>query len=185
MIALLVEYRYLFLFFGMVIFGETVFFPAAYLVYSGTLEFWPVLIVSLFATLVADNVWYFIGRIVPREKLLKLRVVEKRGEMLEKSSAWFDKYGLRILFYSKFLYGTRVIVQIVCGMRRLSFLPYLLVNTLGLVTVYILIFAIIFTTNISIEALQLGAHRFEILFLVLALLGIIVHICVKSILKKI
>src|SRR3989338_4342058 len=62
MLELLIQYQYIFLFFGLIVLGETVFFPAAYLVYIGEMKFVPVFIIGLAATLIADVVWYFIGK---------------------------------------------------------------------------------------------------------------------------
>ena len=175
MLELLIQYQYIFLFFGLIVLGETVFFPAAYLVYIGEMKFVPVFIIGLAATLIADVVWYFIGKYMPHGKLIQLKVYKKKEEFFGKLMKLFDKHGLRIVLLSKFLYGTRVVSQIVCGMRKIHFWKYFGVNVLAVSILHLGIYALVILAWGGTDVVQNETHKFMLIMTFLVVVVVFLH----------
>lgn len=130
-IELITLYKYPFLFMGMFFFGEAVFIPAVYLSFEGQISLAGVIIISIAANIVADFVWYFLAATMPFSKIKTWKSVRGREKTLDKISSLLDVYGYKLLFVSKFVYGTRILVQIICGLKHLNLWKYLVVNTVG------------------------------------------------------
>lgn len=130
------------LFIGMLIGGETVLVPAMYVVLSGAMQLLPFLIIVIAATCISDAVWYAIGRSLPKEKVLNLPFLKRHTERITKAQALLDRYKSAGIILSKFVYGSRTVVQILAGTIRIPFWRYIGINTLGVVIYVFLIFGI-------------------------------------------
>jgi len=128
MLEILWSNIYYAIFIGLFFAGETVLIPAIYLGVEGRLDLPLVIAISLMAAVISDLVWYFVGRLFPLSKILTFRPFRSKNAEIDSLSKVFDKHALYILFLSKFIYGTRTIVQILCGSRKISFLPYFMIN---------------------------------------------------------
>lgn len=146
-------YPYLALFIGMLIAGEVVLLPAIYLATTGRLDLGAVLAVSIFATLLSDTLWYGLGRRFPASTLKHLSGRISHGFLNGLEQA-FTRGGRRILFMSKFIYGTRTIVQVLAGVHGMPWSSYIWVNSAGVVTVTALL------TLLSYSVIG-TTHRFE------------------------
>src|SRR4051812_25995630 len=123
------EQPYLLLFVTLLLGGETVLVPALYLALIGKLQIAPVIAVASLATILSDCAWFFVGRLLPAERLSRIRWLGKKWpQVLAKSSGLFHRHGLKLVFISKFLYGTRIASQMLAGVARLPFVRYLMVN---------------------------------------------------------
>ena len=156
---------YVFIFIGMFFFGETVFFPALYLAFRGTLEVPAVIMLMIAATILADSVWYLIGRFLPRERAMGMMRPRAR-HVAEKLTGFFSTHRLKTLYLSKFVYGTRTVVQVLSGMYKTPFVPYMIVNVLGIISLAAVILTLAYLTNSTLEALTGAVHTLEIGFLV-------------------
>ncbi len=129
------------LFLALILGGETVLLPAIYLATTGTLQLPLLFVVSFSATLVADAILYILGTTIPHEDFSSHSFLGKHQNRINSLTHVFALHPFLILFTSKFVYGTRTAVQILCGMYHVPFAKYLLVNALGISTlniVYIL-----------------------------------------------
>jgi membrane protein DedA with SNARE-associated domain len=167
-VELLILYKYPFLFLGMFVFGEAVFIPAIYLALEGQFNISGVIIISILANIVADFVWYFLAAAVPFEKIRTWGKVKGKEKTLEKISDLLDIYGYKLLFISKFIYGTRILVQIICGLKRLNLWKYLIVNTIGtalyLGFLYVLTLALhAGVSSVAVQEIKLAVAAFIII----------------------
>src|SRR4051812_21010165 len=105
MFGFLLTYKYVLLFLGLLVAGETVLLPAIYLVLIGELDFWATSLVACSATFLADAFWFGLGRHLSRERIMQMKIYKKRSQFFDKVSRLFDRHGLRIVVYTKFLYG--------------------------------------------------------------------------------
>jgi membrane protein DedA with SNARE-associated domain len=140
MLELLQQYQYIFLFIGVIIGGETVIVPAVYLVLTKIFNLGFFLSITIVATVISDTAWYLFGRYVPWEKMNRYRAISKRKELLSKFGVRFDRRALWYLYISKFVYGTRILAQVLSGLRRIPYWKYILVNTLAILSWITLIF---------------------------------------------
>src|SRR4051812_22138626 len=116
------EQPYLLLFLALLLGGETVLVPAVYLALVGKLEIAPVVGVASVATILSDSVWFCVGRFLAFERLCRIRWLGKRWpQVLTSTSDLFRRHGLKLVFISKFLYGTRIAAQMLAGVTRLPF----------------------------------------------------------------
>jgi len=88
---------------------------------------------AIAATLAADVLWYFFGSMIPWGRLMHLPFLKRRSTLIERLTEAFRVRGLTVVFLSKFIYGTRIIAQVIAGAHRLPFWRYLAVNTAGIV----------------------------------------------------
>jgi membrane protein DedA with SNARE-associated domain len=166
LLGVLSLHPYVFIFIGLFFFGETVFLPSLYLGFKGTLSVPIVIALMITASLLSDLVWYTIGRWFPKETVVR-RLGERSARHMEQLSSFFDAHRLKTLFLSKFVYGTRTIVQVLSGMHRTPFWEYMLVNMLGTGALAGATLALAYLTNSTLQALTHTVHRLEIGFLIL------------------
>ncbi len=184
MLGLLQQHQYIFLFAGIVIGGETVLIPAVYLAVIGVFNFIPLIIITIIATAVSDSAWYMLGRILAIEKIKTLKMFQRRKELFNKATVLFDRHGLRLLFFSKFVYGSRIITQVLCGVSGIGYVRYIIVNTLGIVTWLTAILAVGAAIGGSLDTLRIVAHRGELLFILFFIIVIFLHVWTKKIMNK-
>lgn len=129
------------LFVGLLAAGEVVLIPALYLAVTGHLELPVVLGIAISATILSDLGWYGLGRLFPSAALSRL-AKRRGGRLLPWIEQVFTERAARALFYSKFVYGTRVLAQLLAGLHAMPLRVYLPVNTIAIVAVTLLFTAI-------------------------------------------
>jgi membrane protein DedA with SNARE-associated domain len=183
LLAPLSLHPYVFIFIGMFFFGETVFFPALYLAFRGTLSVSSVIELMIAATILSDLVWYVIGRSMPKTRAVRL-MGHRAARVMEKISEFFMMHRLRVLYLSKFVYGTRTVVQVLSGMYKTPFVPYMIVNMLGVVSIATVILVLAYITNSTLDALTDTVHTLEIGFLVLIAILACVYIFIRRVIVR-
>lgn len=174
---------YLFLFIGLLAGGETVLLPAVYAAFVGIFNIFAVAGIAIAAALLSDSVWYSIGRFLPFGKLNRFSLFKKNEAAFSKISAVFEQRGLVILFVSKFVYGTRIIVQILSGTFRLPYFRYLAVDAAGTVALLGLIFATAALANKTIGQINILGFR-QLAFVLFIGLVILLQSWIKNFAKK-
>lgn len=175
-------YTYLILFFAMFILGETVFMPAVYLSLNNQLNPILVILVSALATSIADLIWYYVAAHVPVQKLKKWHRVERHQHTFNRLSELFDAHSYRILFLSKFVYGTRILVQLISGMKKIPVWKYLGVNALGIISYMLFLYVIAIAVDTTVARYVLGGFKFGIVSFIL--LAVIINVCIHLIAKR-
>jgi membrane protein DedA with SNARE-associated domain len=170
LLGALSAHPYLSLFVGMLFLGEMVLLPAIYLATSGRIDLLAVVIVSVLATLISDCLWYALGRCFPTRTLKRM---SKRGNgLITGLEQAFNARAKRVLFLSKFVYGTRTLVQVLAGIHQMRYRNYILVNTAGVLavtaTLILIAYAIIGTTYRLNEIID----KVEIAFLLFVLVTV-------------
>lgn len=169
---------YIFLFIGFFIFGETVFLPALYLALFGPLNVTHITGLMVFAALLSDVIWYLVGRYIPYDRLRRM-IGQRLTHTMDSIEDVFRENRLKILFVSKFVYGTRTVVQILSGVFRTRFVPYFLVDIAGTVTLIGGIVAVALVTHSTVETFMTSVDRAKMTFVVFVLAVIALHIIIK------
>lgn len=119
------------IFLGAFFFGETVIITAAFLATQGVVSLEAVFLFSLAGTLVADIVWFYVGRSA-------LTVTRRFAVYKEKYQGFLSVleriYGTKpflVLLFIKFLYGTRILTILYLSMRRMRLYVFLLFDFIG------------------------------------------------------
>lgn len=125
------------LFIGLLLGGETALLPAMYLGISGVINLEAVFGISIIATAISDTFWYYLGRTMSAEKISSIGIFKKYTEKITALSSSFRSNGFTLLFFSKFVYGTRTVAQILCGIHALHFVKYFFTNIFGILALNI------------------------------------------------
>ena len=162
---------YIALFAGMLIAGEVVLLPAIFLATTGRIDLLAVVSISLLATLISDAIWYALGRRFPAPVIHRLSG-QFGDKFLNSIERIFNVGGGRILFLSKFVYGTRTLVQVLAGVHGLPFRNYLPINMAGVLAVIMVLilvsYAIVGMTVRIDEVMQ----RLQVAFLLFVIITV-------------
>ena len=99
--------------------GDTVTVFAAYMVGTGRLNYFAVFFTATAGNLTGFMTMYHIGRYFGKKFFLERNYKFFPKESIEKTEAWFNKYGYRIILFNRFLSGLRSVISIFAGMTRL------------------------------------------------------------------
>lgn len=107
---------------------------AGALVSSGELNLPGCLLTALAASLLADLIWYQIGRVQGGAVLnLMCRLSWRPDSCVSTTKTAFSKYGARTLLFSKFVPGLSVIAPPLSGMVRVSLSRFIIYDGIGAV----------------------------------------------------
>ena len=169
----LYTHPYLFIAIGMIVAGELVLLPAIYLAATGRLDLGAVIALALAATLVADLAWYYAGRKFPASALSRIPG-RRSAQVVSGLERLFARKGAHLLVLSKFVYGTRVAIQVLAGVHKMPFRTYLVANSLGVLavtgTLVLIAYSVIGTARRLDEVMQDVELAF-LLFVAVVLLG--------------
>jgi membrane protein DedA with SNARE-associated domain len=168
-VTLFTSYPYPIIFVSLLVGGGIILFPAFYLAVLGVFTWWHIIGIMVLATLFADSFWYLVGRgAVPAFMSSRFN----RAKYLKKVTNSTKGRELILLFYSKFVYGTRIAVQVLCGARRVNFAAYLFVNTATVILLGLLYYGTVKFAAAGIETLGELRYTFvKVLVLTFVVLG--------------
>lgn len=116
--------------------SEIIMPSAGYTAAKGELTLIGVIIAGSIGSLLAAALLYWIGRKIPQHHLFTL--VERYGKYLrisvadlEKSLAWFEKYGHRIVFFGRMVPAVRSLISIPAGMSKMPFSKFMAYSAFG------------------------------------------------------
>lgn len=116
--------------------SEIIMPSAGYTASKGDLSLIGVIIAGSIGSLLAAALLYWIGRKIPQHNLFTL--VERYGKYLrisvadlEKSLAWFEKYGHRIVFFGRMIPAVRSLISVPAGMSKMPFGKFIIYSTFG------------------------------------------------------
>lgn len=184
LVTAIITYKYAFAALGILLVGEPVLVPALYLATIGVMDIVALMFIAVLATLLADMIWYFIGMHITRERLLKLPWVRRQRNYVEQFSSFFESNSFRILFVSRFIYGVRIVTQLLCGMHHLSFRKYFAVNAASVLVWMALLVALVVAVDASVTAVQNTAAGLKLAFAVVVALVVAIHLLARRLFGK-
>ena len=180
---IILTHPYVFIFIGLFIGGESVLLPALYLGVIEKLNIWYVIGLMLVATALSDTVWYFVGRGLTKG-FSYISINPKVQSHIDRLSTVFKERSLHILFFSKFIYGTRIAAQVLCGMYKIHFWRYFMVNFAGIIALAALYTGITYTLNTAISATDYPIFYVRILLVGAIAIVILAQVVLSFIVKK-
>lgn len=141
LLPLLQEYSSPAIFVGAFLFGETVILAATFLAAEGLWSFWEVFVLSFFGGLIADILWFLLGRYAGG-RIKRWQWVERRYHHYVAEIEQDVEHTLYYIILFKFLYGTRIITILYTSMRRIPFLRFLLYDAIGTALLLVVIMGI-------------------------------------------
>ncbi len=96
-----------------------------------------VIIVSTLGSLLGAIVLYYVGKILNKERLIKI-VKSKYGKLLrikpkdiESADKWFDEKGNKTVFFCRFIPVVRSLISIPAGMSEMPMLKFIIYTVFG------------------------------------------------------
>lgn len=154
--------------------SEIIMPSAGYTAAKGELTLIGVIIAGSIGSLLAAALLYWIGRKIPQHHLFTL--VERYGKYLrisvadlEKSLAWFEKYGHRIVFFGRMIPAVRSLISIPAGMSKMPFGKFMIYSTFGTViwTTFLAFLGYHFSENQALMSLIMQRVSYIILAVVI------------------
>lgn len=171
------------IFIGLLVAGESIFLPVLYLALAQKLDLTIIVTLALLANIISDVVWYGVGYYVPQERLRRILGFRiSRG--MDAIEGFFVSHRLKVVFGSKFVYGTRMVAHILSGTFKTPFVPYFAVNILGNIILCGVLTGLAIGTKSSIETLSESVHSVEIAFFVFVSLVIVGHVLIGRIISR-
>ncbi|MDE1180320.1 DedA family protein/thiosulfate sulfurtransferase GlpE [Paraburkholderia sp.] len=92
----------------------------------------PVLVLSVFATLIGDSAWYFAGRIYGGNTLKTIcKLSLSRDSCVKKTERFFGRWGVRVLAVAKFVPGLSIVSIPMAGAMRTPYRNFLTYDGIG------------------------------------------------------
>jgi membrane-associated protein len=150
--------------------GDSLLFAAGALAarFSDILNVWYLILLMFVAAVLGDTVNYHIGKFIgPRAFSGNIKFLEK--EYLDKTQAFFDKYGGKAIIFARFVPIVRTFAPFVAGVGTMQYSKFIVYNLIGgLVWVTVLTLAGYFFGGIPIIK-----DNFEIVVLLIIFISIL------------
>jgi membrane-associated protein len=113
--------------------GDSLLFTAGLFARAGYLDISLLVTLLFIAAVVGDNTNYFIGKNVGL-RVLKLKIRSRmlvKPEYLDKTHAFFEKYGPKTIILARFVPIVRTFAPFVAGVAEMKYRTFLLFDLLG------------------------------------------------------
>lgn len=180
---LVAAYPYLMLFVGLLLAGEVVLLPALYLATTGRLDPFLVIVVAVVATMLSDLAWFLLGRWSPSSAVERMRQ-RHSSRTVNRLQTLFSRNGPRLLYLSKFVYGTRIAAQVLAGALGMPMKTWLPVNLAGVVTVILVLAGLAWGVVGTAHRLEDLIQHIEVAFLLFLFLAAAAYLSVGTMMRR-
>lgn len=119
------------LFFGFFLPGDSLLFTAGFLASQGYMSIIPLLIFTLMAAILGENVGYAFGRKVGPMLFNKKESRFFKPAHVTRAHEFFVRHGNKAIFLARFVPIIRTFVPIVAGVARMPFRSFMAYNIIG------------------------------------------------------
>lgn len=119
------------LFFGFFLPGDSLLFTAGFLSSQGFLSLAPLLIFTMIAAILGENVGYAFGRKVGPMIFTKSESRFFKPAHVTRAHEFFVHHGNKAIFLARFIPIIRTFVPIVAGVARMPFHSFMMYNVIG------------------------------------------------------
>ena len=147
---------------------------SGYLVATGRFVLWPVVLWGAIGNLIGSAIAYWVGFYGGRRLIVKYgKYVLLSGAELELADRWFKKYGQGAVFFSRLMPVIRTFISFPAGIARMDFKKFCLYTLLGSLPWSFALAFIGFKAGENWDYLKTYFHRFDIVFVILIVAGIV------------
>jgi len=100
--------------------GDTLIVFGAYLAGIGVINIWPAYAAMWAGSAIGCFLVYWVAYVKGRDYFLRLEARYFDESKIEVAETWFEKYGVRIVIFNRFLPTVRASAGIVCGIIRMN-----------------------------------------------------------------
>lgn len=119
------------LLFGFVLPGDSLLFTAGILASQGFINIWITIIALMLGVFLGDNTGYWLGRRLGPKIFTKEESLFFRKTHLEKSQAFFEKYGSKALVLARFVPIVRTFAPTLAGVGKMHYPKFLFFSFVG------------------------------------------------------
>ena len=152
--------------------GETILLLASFLAYSeNQLRLSWIIVVATTAATLGDNLGFALGYYGGRRLQVRYqRIFRISDATLKRGEDVFNKYGPATVFFSRFVFGMRIITGPLAGVLRMPWPRFLVFNFLGAILWVTVISSIGYLFGRHWQTMERGVERFDIVVLVMVVL---------------
>ncbi len=111
--------------------GDTLLFTAGFFASQGKLSIWLLLIATVLAAAIGDNVGYMIGKKTGHRIFNKKDGVLFRAEYIVKAQEFYEKHGGKTITLARFVPIIRTFVPVIAGVAEMNRKKFMYYNILG------------------------------------------------------
>lgn len=111
--------------------SEFIYGFAGYLVFLGRLDFTSALAAGVAGDLSGSIIAYLAGYYGGRPFAVKYGRYILPAKKLDITQCWFDRYGLKAVFFSRMLPVVRAFISLPAGFARINFIKFIILTILG------------------------------------------------------
>ena len=175
--------KYLTIFFAILFLGTAADVPVMFLGVQGIISLYFVFIVGFLTDIFSDFFWYWLGQKIGVKRFERIKFFKVKPERMEMVSLALNKYGILMLYCSKFIYSLGVPTQIVAGAHRYSKKKFLLANSLGGMSVLLILY-VAAKISPSVELAQSHTRNMYLNMLIFILIIGIFSVLLSKFLKR-
>ncbi len=175
------SYGYFAIFLGMFIEGETILALAGYFSGLGYFSITLVILYAIIATLIADQLWFHLGRLKGRKILLKHEFIRNRVERVHN---FLGKYETHTMLTYRFIYGMRITTALLLGSSKASAKKFFFID-IATVIVWVSLYTLLgYIFGSAISPLIARMKDFELQMLAAVAIILLVVFVVRHLVKK-
>jgi len=183
------NYSYLAVFLGTLVWGETIMIAAGFIASLQTIELniYLVMLFGALGTLVADNFWYLIGHFGKKGSrfLEKYESYAKRKpKFIEKIKIKFNDHSGKTIFFSKFVYGTRIVALITAGVVGMKYRKFIIANFLSVIVWSVVMALVGFYLGEGYEQIKQYTQWAEYILLAAVIAFIVIRVIIYLVRSK-
>ncbi len=119
------------LFFGFFLPGDSLLFTAGLLASQGIFNIYVVLIGTIIAAILGDQVGYWMGKKYGRKFFNKPNSLFFNSKNIERAEAFYKKHGKKMIILARFVPAVRTFAPIVAGIGNMDYTTFVKYNIIG------------------------------------------------------
>ena len=148
--------------------GDSLLFAAGTFAALGNLNFWLLFVLLAFAAVLGDSVNYWIGHLIGKRAYTgEIKFIKK--EYIERTHAFFEKYGGKTIFLARFVPIVRTFAPFVAGVGEMSYSYFFTYNVVGGIT-WVFLFT---TTGYFFGNMPIIKENFSLAIMVIILISLL------------
>lgn len=159
--------------FGIPIPEEVTLLAGGYLAYLEFIDFWPTVYILTLGIIVADTAGYLFGRFAGDFLSAKLSRFKYANLFLKKTRTYFDRYGEKMVLFTRPLFGVRVIVPMLAGNFKMNYFKFLIFDALGAIPWTFFVVSVSYYFGLGLDFLT-EVREVKHVVIVLLIIGILV-----------
>ncbi|WP_024614116.1 DedA family protein [Clostridium sp. Ade.TY] len=149
--------------------GDSLIFAAAAFAVSGALNIGVLLILLSLAAIIGDTLNYNIGKYLGRKLLEKGDSKFIKKEYIDKTNAYYDKYGGKTIVLARFIPIVRTFAPFVAGIGSMKYKQFIAYNAVG----GIVWVSVVSTLGFFFGNIPFIKNNFSMIFIAIILISII------------